>query len=223
MRVLLIEDNADFAGLLAEGLDRRGIASDAARDLKSASMFLDATRYDALVLDLGLPDGDGVEFLQSLPEVRPPALILSARGALEERVLGLDAGADDYLVKPAEIEEIAARLRAIVRRPGAREPAALSAGPLTLDAATREVRFEDAPIAFGRKETEFLELLMRRAGKVVARESLESVIYGMDEAVTPNALDALASRVRRRLGEAGAEDILHTVRGVGYFIGEGRR
>lgn len=218
MRVLLIEDNTDFASLLAEGLAKRSISSEHAPTLKAAALRLSDNAYDAIILDLGLPDGDGVDWLNSLRDDRPPVLILSARGALTERILGLDSGADDYLVKPAEIDEIAARLRALLRRPGSRDPVVLSAGGLTFDTVSREVKHEDQPIALGRKETDFLELLMRRAGKVVPRESIEAVLYGLDEAVTPNALEALASRVRRRLAEAGADNCLHTVRGVGYFI-----
>ncbi|WP_375203535.1 response regulator transcription factor [Hyphococcus sp.] len=218
MRVLLIEDNADFASLLAEGLAKRSISSEHAETLRDADLFFASNAYDAVILDLGLPDGDGVDWLNALPENRPPVLILSARGALTERVLGLDSGADDYLVKPAEVDEIAARLRALLRRPGSRDPVILSAGALTYDTVSREVKYDNQPVPLGRKETEFLELLMRRAGKVAPRESIESVLYGLDEAVTPNALEALASRVRRRLAEAGADNILHTVRGVGYFI-----
>ena len=117
MRVLLIEDNADFASLLTEGLTKRSISSEHAATLRDADLFLASNAYDAIILDLGLPDGDGVDWLNALPQNRPPVLILSARGALTERVLGLDSGADDYLVKPAEVDEIAARLRALLRRP----------------------------------------------------------------------------------------------------------
>lgn len=218
MRVLLIEDNADFASLLAEGLEKRAISSEHAANLAEAEERLAVSAYDALILDLGLPDGDGVDWLNALPDDRAPVLILTARGALSERVLGLDSGADDYLVKPAEVDEIAARLRALLRRPGARDPVVLSAGDLSFDTSSREARYDGTPIALGRKESDFLEILMRRAGKVAPRESIEAALYGLDEAVTPNALEALASRVRRRLAEAGADDMLHTVRGVGYFI-----
>ncbi|MEZ5921179.1 MAG: response regulator transcription factor [Parvularculaceae bacterium] len=218
MRALLIEDNADFAGLLREGLERRSISVEHAASLAMAELQLADNAYDAIILDLGLPDGDGVEWLNAMRKDRPPVLILSARGALDERVLGLDSGADDYLVKPAEVDEIAARLRALLRRPGTRSAVLLEAGPLTFDPASREVHCNGEPIGFGRKETDFLEVLMRRPGKVVPRESIEAVLYGLEEAVTPNALEALASRIRKRLADAGAGDVLHTVRGVGYFI-----
>ncbi len=218
MRILLIEDNSDFAGLLAEGLAKRSIAAEHAPDLSVAGLRMADGAYDALILDLGLPDGDGIDWLHTLPEDRPPVLILSARGALDERVLGLDSGADDYLVKPAEIDEIAARLRALLRRPGSRDPIVLRSGGLTLDTSSREVRFNGEPLSFGRKETEFLEILLRRVGKVAPREMIEAGLYGLDEPVTPNALEALASRIRRRLADVGAAGVLHTVRGVGYFV-----
>lgn len=218
MRILLIEDNNDFAALLVEGLTRRAISAERASDLSTAALHMAGATYDAIILDLGLPDGDGIDLLNGLSEDRPPVLILSARGALDERVLGLDSGADDYLVKPAEVDEIAARLRALLRRPGSRDPVVLRVGDLAFDTSSREISFNEKPLNFGRKETEFLEILMRRAGKVAPREVIESTLYGLDEPVTPNALEALASRIRRRLADAGATEILHTVRGVGYFI-----
>ena len=223
MRVLLIEDNAEVAGLIAEGLNRRAISVDAVGELRAADEFLAATDFDVIVLDLGLPDGDGVDWLARLPRERPPVLILSARTTLRDRIKGLDTGADDYLTKPAEIDEIAARLRALVRRPGSREPVVLAAGPVSLDPASREVSVHGDAVRFGRKETDFLEILIRRKGRVVAREAIEAVLYGVSEPVTPNAMEALASRVRRRLADAGAHDLLHTIRGVGYVLGETER
>ncbi|PWE17789.1 DNA-binding response regulator [Marinicauda salina] len=222
MRILLIEDNRRMAELIAEGLERRGFGVDGAAGLAAADDHVAVTDYDAVVLDLGLPDGDGLEWLRALPADRAPVLILTARHTLSERVDGLDAGADDYLVKPAAIDEIAARLRAMLRRPGRRGPTVLTTGPVSLDPATREVRLSGAPMRLGRRETDLLELLMRRAGAVTPRETIEGALYGAEEAVTPNAVEAVASRLRRRLTEAGAGDMLHAVRGVGYYLGEPR-
>jgi two-component system response regulator QseB len=222
MRVLVVEDNVRMAELLAEGLGRRGFTCDIGHDLAEASDFVTATTYDVLLLDLGLPDGDGVDWMRRLPRERSPVLVLTARDTLADRVAGLDSGADDYLVKPADIEEIAARLRALLRRPGLRVPAILRVGPLTFDPASREAKVEDQPLKLARREADLLEHLMRCAGAVTPRESIEASLYAWDDAVTPNAIEAVASRLRRRLAEAGAGGMLHAVRGVGYYLGAPR-
>lgn len=218
MRILLVEDNLALAELLVARLQKRKIAADSTCTLEDASAYLHAGEYDALILDLGLPDGDGIDWLQSLPAERPPVLILTARGSLSERILGLDTGADDYLVKPAEVDEIAARLRAIVRRPGQREAVILSHGPVSLRPDTREVMIAGETVPLSVRETDLLEILLRRAGQVAPRELIEGLLYGVDDIVTPNALEALASRLRKHLAEAGEPDLLHTVRGVGYLL-----
>lgn len=223
MRVLLVEDNVRMAELITEGLARRGFGVEYAGDLNTARDVMAVIKPDAIILDLGLPDGDGLTWLGELNETRPPVLVLTARGALAERVAGLDAGADDYLAKPAEIEEIAARLRALLRRPGRRDPVVLEVGPLRFEPASLEARVDETPLRLGRRETELLELLMRRSGSVVSREAIESVLYGAGEAVTPNAVEAVVSRLRRRLTEAGADKMLHAVRGVGYYLSETMR
>ena len=219
MRVLIIEDNQALSALMVERLGVRGILTDQAFNLEDAEHLMQTVNYDALLLDLGLPDGDGLIWLAAQPKSRPPVLVLTARGTLHERVSGLDTGADDYLVKPAEAEEIAARLRAITRRPGDRESVRLTCDELSLDLASREVWCNEQLITLGGKETEMLETLLRNCGRVVPRERMEAAIYGAGEPVTPNALEALASRLRKRLFEAGADNVLHTVRGVGYYIG----
>lgn len=217
MRILLIEDNEQLSALTEEGLNRCGIAVDVAPNLGIAREFLALGSFDAIILDLGLPDGDGIDWLKASSDDRPPVLVLTARHTLDERVLGLDSGADDYLVKPAEVDEIAARLRALTRRPKWRQVSLLSRGRIELDTDTREVRVSDHAVPLGRKETDLLEALMRRKG-VVSREAIEAAVYGLSDAVTPNALEALASRLRRRLADAGENDVLHTVRGVGYYL-----
>jgi two-component system response regulator QseB len=220
MRILIVEDNERLSVLLAEGLGRRGFSCDAADSLAAADDYLAVTAYDALVLDLGLPDGDGVDWLKQLPADHPPVLVLTARSSVGERVTGLDAGADDYMIKPADPDEIAARLRALLRRPGPRDAAVIEVGALQFDPATREARFRDIPLRLGRREGALLEVLMRRPETVVPRSAIETAIYNWDETVSANALEAAASRLRRRLAEAGAGGLIHVVRGVGYYLGE---
>ena len=220
MRVLVIEDNDRLAKLVADGLQRRGFSCDIATSLSDADSALGGAVYDAIVLDLGLPDGDGVTWLANRRQYRqmPPAIIQTARGALEDRVTGLDAGADDYVVKPVEIDELAARIRALLRRPGPRAQPVLEAGCLRFDTAARTAHRGDCAIDLSRREADLLELLLRRAGTVVRRETIEDALYNFNEPVTPNAVEAAVSRLRRKLDEAGATGALHTIRGVGYML-----
>lgn len=222
MRVLLIEDNGRLAGLLIAGLERRGFHCDRAETLVIATEAVAAQVHDVLIVDRGLPDGDGIAWLRDMRRAgfMQPALILTARDGLEDRVVGLDAGADDYVVKPAEVDEIAARIRALMRRPGPRAQTDLRFGPLLVDPASRTTLCAGQPIDLSRRETDLLELLLRQAGAVVRRESIESALYSFSEPVTPNAVEATVSRLRRKLEEAGAPGMLHTVRGVGYMLRE---
>ncbi|MFZ5749156.1 MAG: response regulator [Pseudomonadota bacterium] len=224
MRLLIVEDNARLAELTADGLRRRGYSCDLAGDLATASASLDAAVFDLLILDLGLPDGDGLQWLRAERGRRevPPALILTARDALEDRVAGLDAGGDDYVVKPFDLDELAARLRALLRRPGRRAPVVLEVGALRFDPGTRVTQARGQAIELSRRETSLLELLMRRAGTVVRRETIEDALYSFDEAVTPNAVEAVVSRLRRHLDDGGVPGMLHTVRGVGYLMQDGQ-
>ena len=220
MRLLIIEDNERLAGLIANGLDRQGYACDKAATLEEAQTYLACADYDAVILDLGLPDGDGLEWLaQARRSGRMvPALILTARGALGDRIAGLDAGADDYLVKPAEIDEIAARLRALLRRPGNRAPTIMTSGAIAFDTASRSGNIHDAPLDLTRREADLLELLMRREGNVIQRGAIEEALYSFNDPVSPNAIEAVISRLRRKLEEHGQTGRLHTVRGVGYML-----
>lgn len=220
MRVLVIEDNNRLGRLIASGLQRRGYACDVALCLREAETAMYGATYDAIILDLGLPDGDGKEWLIAQRKSRdmPPAIMLTARGGLEDRVTGLDAGADDYMVKPVEIEELAARLRALFRRPGPRTPTTIEAGRLQLDVASRTARIGETEMDFSRRESDLLELLMRRAGTVVHREVIENALYSYREPVTPNAVEAAVSRLRRKLEDAGLSGALHTIRGIGYML-----
>jgi len=220
MRLLIIEDNERLAGLIAEGLARHGYACDSARRLSEADDHVATADYDAIILDLGLPDGDGLKWLaRARRNARMmPALILTARGALGDRIAGLDAGADDYLVKPAEIDEIAARLRALLRRPGNRAPTVMTSGALAFDTASRMGTVGGKSLDLSRREADLLELLMRREGSVVQRGSIEEALYSFNDPVSPNALEAVISRLRRKLEENGLNERLHTVRGVGYML-----
>lgn len=220
MRVLVIEDNERLADLIAKGLDRQGYACDRAASLELADDCIGSADYDAVILDLGMPDGDGLEWLARSRRQgwMVPALILTARGALGDRIAGLDAGADDYLVKPTEIEEIAARLRALLRRPGNRAPTVITSGAVTFDTASRRGAIGGQPLDLSRREADLLELLMRREGSVIQRGAIEEALYSFNDPVTPNAIEAVISRLRRKLEEHGQAGRLHTVRGVGYLL-----
>lgn len=212
-----------MALLVAEGLQRRGFACDTADSLSEAEAALDTASYDALVLDLGLPDGDGLPWLANRRAFHdtPPAIILTARGALGDRVMGLDAGADDYVVKPVELDELAARLRALLRRPGNRLAPELKVGRLKFDSKARSATVDGRVMDLARREADLLELMMRRAGSVVHREVIENALYSFNDPVTPNAVEAIVSRLRRKLEDVGVLGALHTVRGVGYMLKDG--
>lgn len=222
MRLLLIEDNHRLADLLVAGLARRGFSCDYAPSLAMATEAIAAQVHDVLIVDRGLPDGDGIAWLRDMRRAgyMQPALVLTARDALEDRVSGLDAGADDYVVKPAEVDEIAARIRALLRRPGPRSETQLRFGPLKVDLASRATLCFGRPFDLSRREMDLLELLLRQAGAVVRRDSLENALYAFNEPVTPNAVEATVSRLRRKLEDVGAHGMLHTVRGVGYMLRE---
>jgi two-component system response regulator QseB len=223
MRILVVEDNAGLAALLAERLGTRGLECDIAASISAASDLACRVNYDAVLLDLGLPDGDGLSWVRTLGDRRPPILVLTARGTTPERIAGLDAGADDYLVKPADADEITARLRALMRRPGMRQAVTLQHQSLAFDTASRQATYAGTDLNLGVKEAQILEILMRQAGKVVPRERLENALYGVAEAVTPNALEAVVSRLRKRIAEASGTELLHAIRGVGYYLGEKKR
>jgi DNA-binding response OmpR family regulator len=223
MRLLLIEDNERFAALLKMGLGTSGFAVDIIATAEDAIAALKIGRWDIVVLDLGLPDADGLDVLADLRRRADttPVLILTARGSLRERIIGFEAGADDYLVKPFALEELVARLQALLRRPGHLLGLALKVGNLTLDTVARQVFVGDKPIAFPARELAVLEHLLRRSGKVVAKSLLEGVLYGPTQEIGSNAVEVHIHRLRRHLIEVGASVRLHTVRGVGYMISEG--
>jgi DNA-binding response OmpR family regulator len=220
MRLLLIEDNPRLAGLIRDGLHGQGFAVDWCHTIADAETALQVNTYDLLLLDLGLPDGDGLELLRRIRHRKDttPILVLTARSGLDDRVYGLDAGADDYLVKPFQLPELAARCRALMRRPGAALGTILTCGNVMLDTAQRSITIGTHRVEAPPREGALLEQLLRRSGNVVAKAALENSLYAMDAEVTPNALEAVVSRLRRRLAAANADVTIRTVHGVGYCL-----
>jgi two-component system OmpR family response regulator len=222
MRILLVEDEPEMARLIASLVTEAGFAVDHVTSLAEA---LEASRqhaYSLLLLDRRLPDGDGLSLLPTLRSMWPGirVMMLTALDELSERVFGLDAGADDYLTKPFQGEELIARIRACHRRPGGAALPPLVVGLLSLDLATREVAVAGRPVAVNRRELMLLQALMRRASRVTTREALLDEIYSLQDDVQANTLDTLVSRLRRRLSELGASVAIHTVRGIGYMLTE---
>jgi len=222
MRLLLIEDNERFAELLKRGLTAAGFVVDVLGTAAEARIVLENNRFELVVLDLGLPDGDGLDVLAEMRQRRDstPVMILTARGSLQERVNGLGTGADDYLVKPFALEELIARLRALLRRPGNLLGVPLELGNLTLDTVARQVFVGEEPIFFSPREIAVLEHLLRRSGRVVGKSLLESNLYGMSQEIGSNAVEVYIHRLRKRLAEVDAAVQIHTLRGVGYLIAE---
>jgi DNA-binding response OmpR family regulator len=222
VRLLVIEDEVRIGEILKSGLQRVGFAVDVVRLCSDAREALALTAYDAAILDLGLPDGDGLALLSQLRTARNglPILILTARDAVEDRVCGLDTGADDYLVKPFAIAELIARLKALLRRPGGALGIALRAGNIELDTIGRDVRVGSTPLQLPRRECAILEHLMRRQGRVVPKSVLEEKLYSMDDELESNAVPVHVHHLRRKLHEANATAEIHTIRGVGYLLTE---
>jgi DNA-binding response OmpR family regulator len=220
MRILVVEDNAALQGLLTAHLKDRGYAVDAAATGRAAIGYAEATGYDAVILDLGLPDMDGLDVLRALRSGRNaalPALILTARDSVAERVAGLDAGADDYILKPFETAELDARLRAVLRRPGARLHPVHRFADVSFDSATRTTSRNGAPIDLTPREAGLFEALIRAAPAIVVRDALAENMY---EDVSGNALEATVSRLRRKLTAAGSALRVETLRGIGYRLAE---
>ena len=207
MRVLLVEDHPALREMIAHHLARRGFAVDAVACAREAYAALTTVAYDGLLLDLGLPDADGMTVLS---EVRArtagslPIVIVTARDTLEDRVRGLNAGADDYILKPFDLPELEARLRAVLRRSGTRDELTLCCGKLAFIPASRQTTAGGVVLDLTRRESNLLEQLLRAAGRTVVKDALEERLYSLDEPVTTNALEAAVSRLRKRLVSARA-------------------
>lgn len=222
MRLLLIEDDAQLAGAIARGLEKAGFATDTVGSVEDGGAAVETTRFDTIILDLGLPDGDGLDILKSMRDRgdATPILVLTARDGLQDRVTGLNAGADDYLLKPFEMEELVARIKALLRRPGGALGMTLTAGNVSFDTIAREVVIDGETANFTHRELGVLELLMRRIGHVVPKSVIEEAIYSFDKEVSSNSVEVAIHRVRKKLDKCGADVAVHTVRGVGYLLKE---
>jgi two-component system response regulator QseB len=224
MKLLLVEDNRPLIEMIAAFLRERGFAVDAAGNGADALAALGASSYDAVILDLGLPDMDGLEVLRIMRADQGsmlPALILTARDGIDHRVTGLNAGADDYILKPFDLMEFEARLRAVLRRPGARDAPQHSFGGVRFDSLGRAAYVGDQPLDLTRREAALFEELVKRAADIVVRDVLVERLYGLDEDVSGNALEATVSRVRRKLAAHHAGVRIETLRGIGYRLSLG--
>ncbi|MFZ3485112.1 response regulator [Sphingomonas sp. 3-13AW] len=221
MRLLVVEDNGELVPMLGRLLDTAGFAMDHAGAVEDAQLMVRVGAYAAVVLDLGLPDGSGLAVVR---EMRgrgdtTPVIALTARGAIADRVAGLAAGADDYLVKPFAPEELLARLQALLRRSGTIVDRVIQCGNVEFDPTTRGVVIAGLPTVLSARELELLDVLIRRHGRVVPKATVEAQLFGIDDDLSSNALEVCVHRLRRRLASAGASAEIVTVRGLGYMLG----
>ncbi|WP_454851102.1 response regulator transcription factor [Rhizobium binxianense] len=220
MRLLLIEDEKELAAALAVALGKHGIVTDHTMHLDDAFELTLQNDYDAILLDRRLPDGEGLTFIPKLRRSGrdTPIIVMTARNEPLERVEGLDTGADDYIGKPFLVEELMARLRAVLRRPTSLAEPKIVAGRMVIDPLHLNVAIGSMPFELPRRELLVLVALAKRKDKTVLRSTLEAVVYNYEEEIQSNALDAHISRLRRRLQDAGACVAIHSIRGVGYLL-----
>jgi two-component system OmpR family response regulator len=218
MRILVVEDDPVLADGLVRSLRQGDYAVDCVGSGDQADHVLLAQNYDLVILDLGLPKIDGFEVLRRLRHrgARMPVLILTARDALDDRVRGLDLGADDYLTKPFDLPELEARVRALIRRGQSGGGSVLVHGTLKLDTVGRRATLNGTPLELSARELGVLEVLMLRSGRVVNKEQLAEQLYGWEEEVGPNAIEVYVHRLRRKLEPAGV--VIRTIRGLGYLL-----
>ncbi|MEO5702209.1 MAG: response regulator [Casimicrobiaceae bacterium] len=217
MRLLLAEDDRMIGASIQKGLRQDGFTVDWVQDGRAAELALREAVHDLVLLDLGLPRKEGLDVLKAMRrngDLRP-VLILTARDAVADRVAGLDAGADDYVVKPFALDELAARIRALARRQAGRAEPVLAFGDIALTPATREARVRGEPVTLSAREFALLEALMTRPGAVLSRAQLEQKLYGWDDEIESNAVEVHLHGLRRKLGA----DVIRNVRGVGWMIG----
>jgi two-component system response regulator QseB len=219
MRLLLVEDDSMIGEAARQGLRQEGHTVDWVRDGREAEAAVAAAPYDCVLLDLGLPRRDGLTILKAwrARNVAVPVLIITARDAVSDRVAGLDAGADDYLVKPFDLDELSARVRAVVRRRAGRAESVMRIGELEIDSASRHVRWKGADVNLSPREYALLEALANRPGHYLTRAQLEERLYGWDEEIASNAVEVHIHALRRKLDP----DLIRNVRGMGYTLAKG--
>lgn len=220
MRILIIDDDHDLADLAKTVLSADGFAVDVFNTIEDGRLAIETTDYDALILDLNLPDGDGITLLEERRSAgdTTPVLILTTRAKVDDRIKGFESGGDGYLPKPFAVEELVARMRALTRRLENSEPDNITIGNVLLNTSAQEAIVEDNPIRLSKREWEMLNILALRQGNVVSRRSIQDQIYDFAENPDDNALEAIVSRLRKNLKSSGATIAVHTHRGEGYRL-----
>lgn len=220
MRVLIIEDSPELARLIGDGLKRAGMDVDIVGLADDARLAVQAVQYAVIVLDLGLPDADGMVVLKQLKKRHDPTpvLILSSRSALDDRLVGLGEGASDYMVKPFAMAELVARLRALMQRPAPVHAHVLAMGNVSLDADSRRAVVEGKALTVPAREAELLEVFLKRGERVLVHEVLDALVFGGAHDKSSNAVEVYVHRLRRLLADAGSDVEIHTIRGVGYLM-----
>lgn len=221
MKILIVEDDTRLADVLRRGLAEGGHVVDLESDGEAGLGAAESGEYDAIVLDLMLPGRDGLSVARALRErgMRTPILMLTAKDAVDDRVAGLDAGADDYLCKPFVFRELEARLRSITRREPVPQRSVLRVADVSMDLGTRRVTRGEKPVDLTARETAFLEYLMRNEGLLITRAMLEGALWERDRVTASNLIEVYVRRLRAKLGESGGAQLIHTVRGAGYRFG----
>ena len=219
-RILLVEDNKRLSELISSTFVREGFNCDCTFSADEAHCAITEGKYDIIILDLGLPDEDGMEFIRKLRTNKNsiPILILTARDSMSEKVKGLNFGADDYMTKPFSNEELIARICAILRRPTQEAAIILSFGNLAFDTVSRVAQIDGCPVRLTRRETDLLETFCRSHGKILSKNRLEKIVYSVFDEITPNAIEVLIHRLKRKLESNYCSHSIYTLRGVGYAL-----
>ncbi|WP_272003275.1 response regulator transcription factor [Roseovarius sp. ZX-A-9] len=220
MRLLYIEDNEKLALNTSASLRKAGFVVDVVATAGDALHAAKSFDYDVFILDLGLPDRDGLDLLPQIKQSNPqtPVIICTARDALEDRIKGLNTGSDDYLIKPFAVTELIARINAVLRRPGGALGVTLTFGNVTFETTDRTLTIGGVASAFSKRELALLEIFLRRSERVITKDAIENALYSFDEAATPNAIEVLTHRVRKKLADQGATIEIHNLRGIGYVL-----